>query len=222
MRSSVRMMPESADSTGYGTRIRSGSDSPTGGSSPAVAPANSQTPLRFFHSGRVSCGRGYSGCALFGPTSWVHGVERGGVFGCHTGSAVAGIAGTKAATSKAATAKTLRDMDHLSHRDARLRYACTATTTARKAPLTTDWKCVLKVPIWLITFWMTRSSKTPASVPLTEPAPPVSSVPPMTTAAIASSSRPSPTMVTPEAEYAAASAPASPAVRPLITYTSIV
>ncbi len=58
---------------------------------------------------------------------------------------------------------------------------------------------------------MTLSSSTPASVPLSEPAPPVSSVPPMTTAAIASSSRPSPIVGRPDEVCAATSTPARPA-----------
>jgi len=49
-----------------------------------------------------------------------------------------------------------------------------------------------------MTFEMTLRSATPTAVPSTVPAPPVSSVPPMTTAAIASSSVPTPITVTPD------------------------
>ena len=58
---------------------------------------------------------------------------------------------------------------------------------------------------------MTLRSSTPASVPAIEPDPPVSSVPPITTAAIAWSSRPTPIVDWPDEERAATSRPASPA-----------
>src|SRR5918992_3789257 len=74
MRSTCRAMPDRADSTGYGTRIRSERFLPVGGDSPAEASANCQVPLRFCQRERVSCGRGYSGRAFAGETSWVHGV----------------------------------------------------------------------------------------------------------------------------------------------------
>src|ERR1043165_2610650 len=90
MRSSLRWIPDSADSTGYGTSTRSASDLPIGGASPALAPANSQTPLRFCQRSLVSCGRGYSGNALPGPTWLVHGVVSGGLPGFHAGCADAG------------------------------------------------------------------------------------------------------------------------------------
>src|SRR5699024_9139111 len=91
MRSSLRWIPDSADSIGYGTSTRSPSDRPTGGVDRSSVPANSQTPLRLCQRSRVSCGRGYSGWALSGPTWPVHGVDSGGVPGCHTGSAVADV-----------------------------------------------------------------------------------------------------------------------------------
>ncbi|CAM5253647.1 hypothetical protein SALBM135S_10157 [Streptomyces alboniger] len=65
-----------------------------------------------------------------------------------------------------------------------------------------------------MTFWMTFRSSTPTSDPLMKPKPPVSRVPPMTTAEIASSSMPEPRMVTPETSHAALSAPARPAQSP--------
>src|SRR5437763_8877352 len=79
-----------------------------GGVSPAAAEANCHTPLRFCQLGRVSCGRGYSGKALPGPTWLVHGVESGGVLGCQPPSpGVAAAAGTAAAgTAAAGTAAT--------------------------------------------------------------------------------------------------------------------
>ena len=114
MRSCVRWMPDSADSTGYGTRMRSARSLPVGTASPSDAPANCHTPLRFFQSLRVSCGRGYSGSAWFGPTLSVHGVLMGGVLACHPESPPGGggggagdgaaIAATGRASSPAVTA----------------------------------------------------------------------------------------------------------------------
>src|SRR5690606_26418982 len=98
-------------------------------------------------------------------------------------------------------------------RCALLRRRWATTTRARKAPLTTCWNAEVRVPTWLIRLWITPSSSTPAIVPVMPPAPPVSRVPPMTTAAMASSSRPMPRMVTPDDSRAALSAPASPASR---------
>src|SRR5690349_12313442 len=90
MLSSCRLMPDSADSIGYGTRTPSASGLPIGGLSRFGAPANSQTPLRFCHSVRTSCGRGYSGRALEGDTWDVQGVVSGGVFGTHSAACAAG------------------------------------------------------------------------------------------------------------------------------------
>ncbi len=61
----------------------------------APAAAYCQTPLRFIQrgaaaEGRASCGRGYSGNALSGPTWSVQGVDSGAGFGVHVGSAAAG------------------------------------------------------------------------------------------------------------------------------------
>src|SRR5689334_18784300 len=81
-------MPERADSMGYGTSTRSPSVLPTGTASPVLAFANSHTPLRFCHLSRVSCGRGYSGRALFGPTLLVQGVASGGIPACQPVSAL--------------------------------------------------------------------------------------------------------------------------------------
>src|SRR3954462_5470410 len=75
MRSTWRWMPESLDSTGYGTRIRSPSVWPVGGGAIELADANSHVPFRFCHWVRVSCGRGYSGSAFVGETSFAHGVS---------------------------------------------------------------------------------------------------------------------------------------------------
>ncbi len=55
--------------------MRSFSVRPTGGRSPSSAAANCQRPLRLRHWERVSCGRGYSGWALPGPTSSAHAVR---------------------------------------------------------------------------------------------------------------------------------------------------
>lgn len=57
-----RWMPDSADSATNGTRIRSGHDEGCPASRPVTA--KSQMPLRLAQSGRVSCGRGYSGSGL--------------------------------------------------------------------------------------------------------------------------------------------------------------
>src|SRR6187551_1356069 len=59
----------------------------TGGVSTSLA-AYSQRPLRLDHcgcssDGRASCGRGYSGSALSGDTSAVHGVASGGTLPLH-------------------------------------------------------------------------------------------------------------------------------------------
>ena len=48
----------------------------------------------------------------------------------------------------------------------------------------------LRVPSKEMKVWIVPSTSTPSSEPSTSPRPPVSSVPPMTTAAIASSSMP--------------------------------
>ncbi len=67
-----RWMPESADSATNGTRICSSKESGTPAS--ASVTAKSQMPLRLAQSGRVSCGRGYSGRGLVGSKSSAHGV----------------------------------------------------------------------------------------------------------------------------------------------------
>src|SRR5690242_16098706 len=82
MSSACFCTPESTDSAGNGTRMRPASDLPnTGLAGPSVA-SYCHRPLRFFHrgcasEGRASCGRGYSGKALCGDTSAVHGVASG-------------------------------------------------------------------------------------------------------------------------------------------------
>lgn len=74
------------------------------------------------------------------------------------------------------------------------------TTIARNTPDTTDCTDDDSDPTWLIMFWMTLSSSTPARVPTILPRPPTRSVPPITTAEIALSSSPTPTVGTPEDE----------------------
>ena len=71
IRSSWRWIPDRALSIGYGTSTRSPRLLPAGTAAPSAAFANSQTPSRFCQRDRVSCGRGYSGRALPGPTSSV-------------------------------------------------------------------------------------------------------------------------------------------------------
>src|SRR5688572_7931461 len=75
------MMPERALSIGYGTRISSPRFWFTGGVLMFEAPANCQMPFRRCQSGRVSCGRGYSGSGLVVDTWLVQGVVSGGVLG---------------------------------------------------------------------------------------------------------------------------------------------
>src|SRR5829696_8454893 len=74
------MMPDSADSTGKGTRTVSGRFCPIGGVARDVARANCHWPLRLAHSGRTNWGRGYSGHGAVVETRGVQGVESGGVF----------------------------------------------------------------------------------------------------------------------------------------------
>src|SRR5690349_1494082 len=81
------MIPESALSIGYGTRISSPSVCPVGGVLMFEAPANCQMPLRLCQSARVSCGRGYSGSGLAVETWEVHGVVSGGVLGANAEAA---------------------------------------------------------------------------------------------------------------------------------------
>src|SRR3954470_20063137 len=113
MLSSCRLIPDSADSIGYGTSTPSASVRPMGGESRLGAPANSQTPLRFSHSERTSCGRGYSGRALVGDTWLVHGVVSWNGFGCQVAAEAGGATATAAvvATSKAVTTLRTRRKD---------------------------------------------------------------------------------------------------------------
>ncbi|CPU64202.1 Uncharacterised protein [Mycobacteroides abscessus] len=74
MSSSRRSMPESADSTAYGTTISSSRSRPLGTASSDSAASNCHTPLRFCHASRVSWGRGYSGSGFVGSKSSAHGV----------------------------------------------------------------------------------------------------------------------------------------------------
>ena len=75
------MTPDSADSTGNGTLTRSGRLVLNCGASLVLDWRSCHSPLRFCQSGRVICGRGYSGSGV--PTrAWlVHGVVSGGCFG---------------------------------------------------------------------------------------------------------------------------------------------
>jgi hypothetical protein len=82
------MMPDSADSTGYGTRICSVPQFVGGVLAVFAVTTKSQMPLRFCQSGRVSCGRGYSGNGgVFTGTCEVHGVASRGVLGTQTACA---------------------------------------------------------------------------------------------------------------------------------------
>src|SRR5438093_13379558 len=71
------MTPESADSTGYGTKICPASVLPTGTASPAWPLWYCQRPLRLSQSARTICGRGYSGKALVGEKSLAQRVING-------------------------------------------------------------------------------------------------------------------------------------------------
>src|SRR5918999_887450 len=62
----------------------------------------------------------------------------------------------------------------------------------RNAPLAICWVYELRVPTWFIRFCSTPRMSTPTSEPFIVPYPPVSSVPPTTTAAMASSSHAAP------------------------------
>ncbi len=86
-----RWMPESADSAANGTRICSGNV--VGRPAFAEVTAKSQMPLRFAQSGRVSCGRGYSGSGLSTGTWFVHGVVIGAGLGVHAARRRGGGAG---------------------------------------------------------------------------------------------------------------------------------
>ncbi len=85
----LRWMPESADSATNGTRICSGNDA--GRPASAEVTAKSQMPFRLAQSGRVSCGRGYSGSGLSTETWSVHGVVMGAGFGVHARGAAAAV-----------------------------------------------------------------------------------------------------------------------------------
>src|SRR3954462_14059885 len=108
MLSSCRLIPDSADSIGYGTSTPSASVRPTGGESRLGAPANSQTPLRFSHSERTSCGRGYSGRALVGDTWPDQGVVSWKGFGCQVAAEAGGATATPAAVATSRPVTTLR------------------------------------------------------------------------------------------------------------------
>src|SRR5215218_8807921 len=100
------MIPERALSIGYGTSTSSPSVVFTGGVLMFDAPANCQMPLRLCQSGRVSCGRGYSGSGLVVETCPVHGVVSGGVLGTKA-AAGAAVATTVPAVAISAEASTV-------------------------------------------------------------------------------------------------------------------
>jgi hypothetical protein len=104
------MIPESALSIGYGTRISSPRVCPVGGVLMFEAPVNCQMPLRLCQSARVSCGRGYSGRGLVVLTWPVHGVVIGGVLGTNAaaGPVVATSVPAVAVKAAAAMASSLR------------------------------------------------------------------------------------------------------------------
>ncbi len=67
---------------------------------------------------------------------------------------------------------------------------CSRTKTKSSVPTAIFVHQELSVPSKVMMVWMTPSTRTPSTVPRTYPDPPVSSVPPITTAAMASSSVP--------------------------------
>lgn len=81
----LRWIPERADSATNGTRICS--ENEAGWPASAEVTAKSQMPLRLAQSGRVSCGRGYSGSGLSTDTWLVHGVVMGEGLGVHAAGA---------------------------------------------------------------------------------------------------------------------------------------
>ncbi len=102
------MTPDSADSTGKGTRMRSARSLPVGGSSFSLAMASCQTPLRLSQASRRICGRGYSGRALSAFTSFAQRVRSGPSAGFQSAAAAAPA---KSTTAVAATAARTRG-DH--------------------------------------------------------------------------------------------------------------
>ncbi|GAB3870281.1 hypothetical protein GCM10027610_131790 [Dactylosporangium cerinum] len=72
-----RLIPESADSTGNGTLTRSGRVWPKTGLSLVVDWRSCHSPLRLSQSGRVICGRGYSGSGWPASAWLVQGVVSG-------------------------------------------------------------------------------------------------------------------------------------------------
>src|SRR4051812_45922816 len=106
------MMPDSADLTGEGTRMRSGSVWPRGGAAersmlppaPGAGVGDSHPPLRDCQSGRVICGRGYSGSGSVVLTCEVHGVDRGGGLGATAALAV-GVTGIVQSSARTRTAR---------------------------------------------------------------------------------------------------------------------
>ena len=76
--------PESADSTGKGTRIW---PSKAAGRPPSLGRmAYSHSPFRLTHSGRTIWGRGYSGCVFLGSTCAAQRVSNGPLAGFHSGA----------------------------------------------------------------------------------------------------------------------------------------
>ena len=96
------------------------------------------------------------------------------------------------------------------------------TTASRNAPRITDCQYAdseMKPRPFskFSTLKISPSSMTPARVAPTEPSPPVSSVPPTTTEAIANNSQPTPSIGCPAPNCEARITPASPARPPLTT-----
>src|SRR5947209_8769806 len=95
---------------------------------------------------------------------------------------------------------------------------CTITNTSNKAPLSRPCHHGLMVPSRLKMLSNTPSRRSPINVAGTLPLPPVSSVPPTTTAAMASNSHPVAATGCAAPSLAAKSTPADAASSPLIAY----
>src|SRR6187455_2403818 len=78
----------------------------------------------------------------------------------------------------------------------------------------------LSEPWNVMAVWMMPKMMTPKNVPITDPDPPLSSVPPTTTAAIASSSSPLAAVALPDDVYTVNTMPASAEQNPLSAYTT--
>jgi hypothetical protein len=94
-----RITPDSADSTANGTLMRSGRVTPNCGASSVADWRSCHSPLRFCQSGRVICGRGYSGSGVPLSACAVQGVVSGGVL---AGTACAGTGATSTPAAETA------------------------------------------------------------------------------------------------------------------------